>query len=135
MSSMSEPYPYSYLCPDCETELNADANRISSRNECDNCGRSRCFDKIKVYYITVNESGNEKRRNKTIDYQGDTPLLAVNSVLEDHQGPRGERVKEIDRIEVNRTPPLRRDDERSARDMVYEEAGIVVQDISLRVEK
>lgn len=135
MSLKSEPYPYSYLCPDCESELNADANRISSRNECDHCGRTRCFDKIKVYYTTVNESGNEKRRKKTVDYQGDTPLLAVNSVLEDHQGPRGERVKEIRRIEVNRTPPLREGDGRGAGDVVFEEAGIVVQDISLRVEK
>jgi len=131
---MSESYSYSYLCPDCESELNADANRITSRQECDSCGRTRCFDKIKVSFTTVNEAGKENQRSKTIDWQGDTPLLAVNSVLREYEGPRGRRVKSIDRIEVNRTPPVK-EDEIYEREVQYEKSGLIVQSISLGVEK
>lgn len=138
MSSI-EPKTYDHLCWECKDKLDWEqytnsVSGIAPEIPCGSCGRTKQFDKVKVYYTTVNESGNEERRSKMVDWNGDTPLIAINRVLEAHKGPRGERVKEIRRVEINRTPPLR-EEERGERSVVYEEAGLIVHDISLKVEK
>ena len=94
--------------------------------------RPECFEKIKVSYSTVNESGNRTRRSKTVDYQGDTPMEAINAVLEEYQGPRGERVCEIHGVKVNTTPPLR-EEEMGERTVEYEGSGLFVHVISFNL--
>jgi hypothetical protein len=109
-------------------------HRISEGETCDSCGRPHGFEKIKISYSVVNESGNRERRHKTVDYQGDTPMEAINSVLSDHDGPRGERVVEIHEIEVNRTPPLK-EEELGERSVQYENAGIIAHKFTFEVER
>lgn len=96
--------------------------------------RPECFEKVKVWYSYVNESGNVGRDAMTIDYQGDTPLEAINTVLEKFEGPRGPRLKEIHRIDVNRTPPLKIE-EVGERQVKFEEAGILVYDVTLTINR
>lgn len=109
-------------------------HRLSEGEECEECGRPHCFDQLKVSIKTVNESGNESRRTVVVDVDGDTPLEAINTVLSEYSGPRGERVKSIERIKGNVTPLLS-EDERGERSVLYEETGVLVHDISLNVER
>lgn len=109
-------------------------HRISEGETCDSCGRPHGFEKIKISYSVVNESGNRTRKNKTVDYQGDTPMEAINSILEDHSGPRGERVCEIHGIEVNTTPPLT-EEEMGERSVQYAEAGVIAHHFTFTLDR
>jgi len=108
-------------------------HRISEGETCDSCGRPHGFQQVRISYSVVNESGNRSRRHKTVD-KGDTPMEAVNSVLEDHSGPRGERVCEIRQIKVNRTP-LITEEEMGERSVQFEEAGIIAHTLTFELEK
>ena len=108
--------------------------RLGNGEECEECGRPFCFEKIKIWFSVVNESGNRTRTTETFDYQGDTPLEAINSLLDEYSGPRGERLAEIHRIDVNRTPPLK-EEEMGQRSVVYEESGVLIHNITLGVRK
>lgn len=109
-------------------------HRLSDGEECEECGRPHCFDQIKIRATLVNESGNEEPYNALIDTEGDTPLEAVNRVLNQFSGPRGTRVKSIDRIKRNVTPLLS-EEEMGERSVIYEETGLVAHDITLRVDR
>lgn len=105
--------------------------RISKGEKCDNCGRKYCHQKMEIRATVVNESGNEGEICETIDYQGDTPLEAVNSILQEYSGPRGPRVVSIDSIKVNVTEPVQPGEDRR---MEFEKAGLITHGITFTVK-
>lgn len=92
------------------------------------------FEKMRIYATIVKESGKEKNYSLTVDWQGNTPLEAINSVLKEFSSPRGPRVKSIDRIEGNVTPPLS-EDEIGEREVIFENTGVFLHHIKLGINQ
>lgn len=90
------------------------------------------YEKIKIYATVATESGRENRISRVMDYQANTPLEAINELLKEFDGPRGKRIKEIEDIEVNVTPPLS-SDEMGERRVQYEPSGVFIHQIQLGV--